>query len=84
MAVHKQFLQCKEKIFELSWQLFPQAKIFSTTTGLTIMKMNAGLGFEPVTLNEIPHERKFWNRCKSCVTYHTLKDKQISRSYNEA
>lgn len=65
----------KEKIFELSRKLFPQAKVFSITTGLAIMKMNAGLGFEPVTFNEITHERKFWNGCKSCVNYDILKGK---------
>jgi GNAT superfamily N-acetyltransferase len=65
----------KEKIFELSRQLYPQARIFSITTGLAIMKLNAGLGFEPVTFNEIPHDRKFWNGCKSCINYNILKGK---------
>ncbi|MBC7830202.1 MAG: N-acetyltransferase [Chitinophagaceae bacterium] len=66
----------KEKIFELSRELYPQSKIFSITTGLAIMKMNAGLGFEPVTFNEIVHEKKFWHGCKSCVNYNILKGKQ--------
>lgn len=47
----------KEKIFQLSRELYPHSKIFSITTGLKIMKMNASLGFEPVTFNEIAHEK---------------------------
>ncbi len=66
----------KEKIFELSRKLYPQSKIFSITTGLAIMKMNAGLDFEAVTFNEITHEKKFWRGCKSCINYHILQDKQ--------
>jgi hypothetical protein len=65
----------KEKIFALSQQLYPQAKIFSITTGLAIMKMNASLGFETVTFNEITHEKKFWQGCKSCVNYNILQGK---------
>ncbi|MEI9911606.1 MAG: hypothetical protein WDO71_19310 [Bacteroidota bacterium] len=40
------------------------------------MKMNADLGFEAVTFNEITQERKFWNGCKSCINYDILKGKQ--------
>lgn len=65
----------KEKTFKLSRRLYPHAKVFSITTGLAIMKMNAGLGFEPVTFNELPHERKFWNGCKSCVNHAILQSK---------
>lgn len=65
----------KEKIFELSRRKYPEAKIFSTT-GLAIMKMNARLGFEPVTFNEITHEEKFWEGCRSCVNFDILKGKQ--------
>ena len=65
----------KEKIFELSKKMYPGSKIFSITTGLGIMKMNASLGFETVTFNEIAHDRKFWQGCKSCINYSILKDK---------
>lgn len=66
----------KEKIFELSRALYPDAKVFSITTGLAIMKMNAALGFEPVTFSEITREEKFWEGCKSCVNYDILKGKK--------
>jgi hypothetical protein len=65
----------KEKIFTLSREMYPQSKIFSITTGLAIMKMNASLGFETVTFNEITHEKKFWQGCKSCVNYNILEGK---------
>jgi hypothetical protein len=56
----------------LSRKKYPDAKIFSITSGLTIMKMNARLGFETVTFNEITRERKFWQGCRSCVNYGIL------------
>ena len=39
----------KKKIFELSRQKYPDAKIFGLTTGLAVMKINSELGYEPVT-----------------------------------
>ena len=66
----------KDRIFSLSREKYPQAKIFSITTGLAIMKMNARLGFEPVTFNEITHEPGFWEGCKSCCNYDILQGKQ--------
>jgi N-acetylglutamate synthase-like GNAT family acetyltransferase len=65
----------KEKIFKLSRKFYPLSKIFSITTGLAIMKMNAQLGFEPVNFNEIVKEKKFWQGCKSCVNYSILQSK---------
>ncbi|SFD45931.1 hypothetical protein SAMN05518672_10233 [Chitinophaga sp. CF118] len=67
----------KQKIFKLSKQKYPAAKIFSITTGLAIMKMNSRLGFEPVTYNEITHEERFWNACKSCPNYQILEGKSF-------
>lgn len=66
----------KEKVFELSRTLYPDAKVFSITTGLAIMKLNAALGFETVTFNEITRETNFWQGCKSCVNYSILQGKQ--------
>ncbi|PZR22390.1 MAG: N-acetyltransferase [Citrobacter freundii] len=65
----------KKKIFELSRKIYPDAKIFSITTGLAIMQMNARLGFLPVTYSEIPQEEAFWKGCKSCVNYSILEGK---------
>lgn len=66
----------KKKVFELSRKRYPGAKIFSIMTGLAIMKMNARLGFETVTFNEITPDIKFWQGCKSCVNFDVLKGKK--------
>lgn len=68
--------QIKEKIFEVSRKKYPTAKVFSITTGLAIIKMNARLGFDTVTFNELPQEKKFWEGCSSCVNYDILQRKQ--------
>lgn len=65
----------KHKIFELSRQKYPAAKIFSLTTGLAVMKMNHELGFEPVTYSEITSDDAFWEGCKSCVNCPVLMSK---------
>lgn len=71
----------KQRIFELSRTLYPNAKIFSITTGAAVMKMNTKLGFEPVTYNEITKEKKFWQGCKSCVNYQTLLGKDCKNCF---
>ena len=66
----------KRKIFELSRQKYPDAKIFSLTTGLAVMKMNHELGFEPVTYSELTTDEVFWENCKSCVNCPILLSKE--------
>nr|WP_199174608.1 GNAT family N-acetyltransferase [Flavobacterium sp. 9] len=66
----------KRKIFELSRQKYPEASIFSLTTGLAVMKMNHELGFEPVTYSELPNDEVFWENCKSCVNCPILMSKE--------
>ncbi len=66
----------KKKIFELSCQKYPNAKIFGLTSGLAVMKINSELGYEPVTYSELTDEEAFWNGCKSCVNYDILESKQ--------
>lgn len=66
----------KELIFQVSRRLYPAARIFSITTGLAIMKMNARLGFDTVTFNEIPQDEAFWEGCRSCVNYDILQRKK--------
>ncbi len=68
--------QIKEKTFELAKKLYPEAKIFSITTGLAIMKMNSKLGFDTVTFKEITRDDSFWKGCSSCVNYSILKSKK--------
>lgn len=66
----------KRKIFELSRQKYPHAKIFSLTTGLAVMKMNHELGFEPVTYSELTKDDVFWENCKSCINCPVLMSKE--------
>lgn len=66
----------KQKIFWLSRQKYPEAKIFSLTTGLAVMKMNHELGFEPVTYSELTTDDAFWENCKSCVNCSILLSKE--------
>lgn len=66
----------KERIFELSRTLFPDAKLFGLTTGLAVMKINSDLGYEPVTYSELTQDEAFWAGCKSCVNYDILMSKE--------
>jgi hypothetical protein len=65
----------KKKIFDLSREKFPEAKIFGLTTGLAVMKINSDLGYEPVTYSELTQDEAFWAGCKSCVNYDILMSK---------
>jgi hypothetical protein len=66
----------KKKIFALSRQKYPEAKIFGLTTGLAVMKINSELGYEPVTYSELTQDESFWAGCKSCVNYDILMSKE--------
>ena len=65
----------KKKIFELSKEKYPHAKIFGLTTGLAVMKINSDLGYEPVTYSELTDDEAFWSGCKSCINYDILQSK---------
>lgn len=65
----------KRKIFELSREKYPDAKLFGLTTGLAVMKINSELGYEPVTYSELTQDEAFWAGCKSCVNYEILMSK---------
>lgn len=62
----------KKKIFEHSRTKFPDAKIFSITTGLAVMKLNSDLGYKPVTFSELTDDQSFWNGCQTCVNFDVL------------
>lgn len=67
--------EIKKKIFELSRQKYPHAKIFGLTTGLAVMKINSELGYEPVTYSELTIDEEFWKGCQSCINYEILMSK---------
>ncbi|WP_152286808.1 GNAT family N-acetyltransferase [Flavicella marina] len=62
----------KKKVFEHSKKMYPDAKIFGITTGLAVMKINAELGYKPVTFSELTDDDAFWNGCKACRNYDIL------------
>ena len=66
----------KKRIFELSREKYPEAKLFGLTTGLAVMKINSELGYEPVTYSELTQDEAFWAGCKSCVNYDILMSKE--------
>lgn len=68
--------QIKKRIFDLSREKYPHAKIFGLTTGLAVMKINSDLGYEPVTYSELTDDDEFWAGCKSCVNYDILMSKE--------
>ncbi|WP_207497266.1 GNAT family N-acetyltransferase [Aridibaculum aurantiacum] len=65
----------KKRIFDLSREKYPEAKIFGLTTGLAVMKINSELGYEPVTYSELTDDEEFWKGCKACVNYDILMSK---------
>ncbi len=67
----------KQRIFRLSREKYPEAKIFGLTTGLAVMKINSELGYEPVTYSELTQDPEFWSGCRSCVNYPILESKQF-------
>ncbi|HEX8462638.1 MAG TPA: GNAT family N-acetyltransferase [Segetibacter sp.] len=67
--------QIKKRIFDLSREKYPDAKIFGLTTGLAVMKINSELGYEPVTYSELTDDEDFWKGCKACVNYDILMSK---------
>lgn len=64
--------QIKKVIFKHSRSKFPNAKIFSITTGLAVMKLNSDLGYKPVTFSELTDDPSFWNGCQTCKNYDIL------------
>jgi hypothetical protein len=62
----------KAKAFELSRTKYPEAKIIGLTTSLAVMKINSDLGYQPVTLSELPGDEAFWKGCQTCVNYDIL------------
>ena len=69
-------MRIKRRIFQLSRELFPDAKIFSITTGAAVMKMNYELGFRPVTFAALTDDPEFWKGCQGCRNYAILESNE--------
>ena len=70
----------KRRIFELSRERLPKAKVFSLTTGAAVMKMNNELGYRPVTFNQLTDDDAFWKGRESRVNFHILQRNRRSMS----
>jgi N-acetylglutamate synthase-like GNAT family acetyltransferase len=64
--------QIKQVIFKHSRTKFPNAKVFSITTGLAVMKLNSDLGYKPVTFSELTDDQSFWDGCQTCKNFDIL------------
>jgi hypothetical protein len=64
--------EIKKRALELSAQLFPGAKLFGLTTSLAVMKINSGLGYNPVTFSQLTDDDEFWKGCETCPYYDIL------------
>ena len=65
-------MRIKKRIFQLSMERFPDAKIFSITTGAAVMKMNYTLGFRPVPFSALTDDPEFWKGCQGCRNFQIL------------
>jgi len=66
----------KNRIFKLSREKYPDAKVFGLTTGLAVMKINSDLGYEPVPYSELTQDEEFWKGCTSCLNFEILQSKE--------
>lgn len=62
----------KHQTFSLARKRWPEAKIFSLTSGAAVMKLNTALGYLPVTFADLTDDEDFWKGCKGCVNYDVL------------
>lgn len=62
----------KHMTFKLARKKWPDAKIFSLTSGAAVMKMNTELGYVPVTFAELTDDEAFWRGCQNCVNFDVL------------
>ena len=53
----------KDMTFTLARTRWPEAKIFSLTSGSAVMKMNTQLGYVPVTFADLTDDEAFWRGC---------------------
>jgi len=72
LGLAKRIKQASFKLARLRW---PNAKIFSLTSGAAVMKMNTELGYVPVTFNELTDDDSFWKGCEGCTNHDILVSK---------
>lgn len=63
----------KDMTFSLARKRWPNAKIFSLTSGAAVMRMNTQLGYVPVTFASLTDDEAFWRGCEGCVNVDVLR-----------
>lgn len=58
--------------FSLARKRWPDAKIFSLTSGAAVMKLNTQFGYLPVTFADLTDDEDFWKGCQGCINYDVL------------
>ncbi len=62
----------KHMTFSLARLRWPEAKIFSLTSGAAVMKLNTEHGYVPVTFAQLTDDESFWKGCEGCVNHDVL------------
>ena len=62
----------KDLTFSLARTRWPNAKIFSLTSGAAVMVMNTQLGYKPVTFADLTDDEAFWKGCEGCCNVDVL------------
>ena len=78
LIVHPDYLglgvakRIKDYTFTLARVRWPDAKIFSLTSGDAVMQMNTQLGYVPVSFNQLTDDDAFWRGCEGCCNHDIL------------
>lgn len=62
----------KHVTFSLARLRWPEAKIFSLTSGAAVMKLNTEHGYIPVTFAQLTDDESFWRGCEGCINHDIL------------
>ena len=62
----------KNLTFTLARIRWPNAKIFSLTSGAAVMAMNTQLSYKPVTFDDLTQDEAFWKGCEGCINVDIL------------
>lgn len=62
----------KHVTFTLARMRWPEAKIFSLTSGAAVMKLNTEHGYIPVTFAQLTDDETFWKGCEGCINHDVL------------
>ena len=73
--------QIKQKTFQIARERYPEAKIFSITTGIAVMRMNEKLGYLCTPFPNLTSDEVFWRDCKGCRNYDILERSERRRCY---